>query len=265
MSAAPPGTVYLVGAGPGDPDLLTLRAHRLLRNADAVFHDDLVPLPILDLCRPGARILSVGKRCGLKAITQEQINELLIGAARSEQIVVRLKSGDPLLFGRASEEMAALECARIPYEVVPGVSAVFAAASDLHAPLTDRSAASRLIILTWHRSRLAGHAPLWQGDLPLDATIAVYMPGSDYATLGEFLLDSGLAADTPCLVVSRAGTPQRQSLRTTVDGLRDKQALPAPAIILAGRALEPSKATLPDSAFGECEETSLVDAFGEKA
>jgi uroporphyrin-III C-methyltransferase len=249
MSATSPGTVYLVGAGPGDSDLLTMRAHRLLRSADAVFHDDLVPLSILELCRPGAKITSVGKRCGVKAITQEQIHELLIVAARSGQTVVRLKSGDPLLFGRASEELAALESARVPCEVVPGVSAVFAAASDLRAPLTDRSLASRLIILTWHRSNSAGRAPLWQGAFPLDATIAVYMPGSDYRILAKSLLDSGLAADTPCLVVARAGTPHRQSLRTSVARLRDEQALPAPAILLAGWALQRRDETLPDLVF----------------
>lgn len=265
MSAASPGTVYLVGAGPGDPDLLTMRAHRLLRSADAAFHDDLVPLSILGLCRPGARIASVGKRCGVKAITQEQINEFLIGAARAGEIVIRLKSGDPLLFGRASEELAALERAGVPCEVVPGVSAAFAAASDLRAPLTDRFSASRLILLTWHRCQSAGHEPLWRGDLPLDATIAVYMPGSDYRALGDALLDSGLSADTPCLVVSQAGTPQRESLRTTLVGLRDKQALAAPAILLAGRALERRDPSLPDVALGALNETSLVTAFGEKA
>lgn len=238
MNAAASGTVYLVGAGPGDPELLTLRAHRLLGSAAAVFHDDLVPLSILDLCRPGARIFSVGKRCGMKAITQEQINEMLIGAARSGHAVVRLKSGDPLLCGRASEELTALERAEIPCEVVPGVSAVFAAAADLRAPLTDRSSASKLIILTWHRTETKCGEPLWHGELPVDATLAVYMPGSDYQSPAEALLDSGLSANTPCWVVSRAGTPQCRSLRTTVSGLRDEQALPAPAILLIGRALE---------------------------
>lgn len=237
MSGALPGTVYLVGAGPGDPDLLTLRAHRLLRHADAVFHDDLVPPSILELCAEGVCV-SVGKRCGAKAITQKQINEHLIGAARSGQIVVRLKSGDPMLYGRAAEELAELERARIPCVVVPGVSAVFAAAADLRAPLTDRSLASRLIILTRHRTQSSSSAPLWQGDFPGDATIAVYMPGSDYRALGESLLDCGLAGDTPCLVVSRAGTPQRQSLRITVAELRNRKALPAPAILLAGWAFE---------------------------
>lgn len=244
MNAAASGTVYLVGAGPGDPELLTLRAHRLLRSADAVFHDDLVPLSILDLCRPGARIVSVGKRCGVKAVTQEQINEMLIGAARAGHAVIRLKSGDPLLYGRASEELAALERAEIQCEVVPGVSAVFAAAADLRAPLTDRSSASKLIILTWHRTETKGGAPLWPGELPIDATLAVYMPGSDYESLGEALLDSGLSANTPCRVVSRAGTPHCRSLLTTAGELRDQQALPAPAILLIGWALERGEALL---------------------
>lgn len=238
MSSARPGTVYLVGAGPGDPELLTLRAERLLSSADTIFHDDLVPSPILKMSRPGARIVSVGKRCGAKLVTQEKIHQLLIDAARSGQAVIRLKSGDPLLYARASEELAALESAGIPCEVVPGVSAVFAAAADLRAPLTDRSAASRLVVLTWHRTEAAGPAPLWEGELPADATVAVYMPGSNYRILAEALLDSGFAPATPCLVVSRAGTSQRQSVRTTIAGLGGKDALPAPAIVLAGWALE---------------------------
>jgi uroporphyrin-III C-methyltransferase len=245
MMKATPGTVYLVGAGPGDPDLLTVRAQRLLYSADVVFHDDLVPASILQLSRPGARVVSVGKRCGAKATTQGQINDSLIKTAKSGQAVIRLKSGDPLLYGRASEEMAALGRAGIPFEVVPGVSAVFAAAADMHAPLTDRFSASSLIILTWHRIAGAGMAPLWEGKFPADATIAVYMPGSDYQRLGKALLDSGLAADTPCLVVSRAGTSQRQSLRTTAAALLHQKALPAPAILLAGWALERGQGILP--------------------
>lgn len=258
MSEALSGTVYLVGAGPGDPELLTLRAHRLLRCADAVFHDDLVPLSIVELCRPGTRVVSVGKRCGEKGITQERINELLIEAARSGQAVIRLKSGDPMLYGRAAEELAALERAGIPCEAVPGVSAVFAAASDLRSPLTNRLSASRLIILTWHRSEAADRAPLWRGTLPVDATIAVYMPGSDYTTLGQVLLDSGLSADTPCLVVSRAGTPQCSSLRSTVADIRGQEALPAPAILLAGWALEPRDGSLPTLARGELNESFVL-------
>jgi uroporphyrin-III C-methyltransferase len=237
MTLPTPGKVYLTGAGPGDPELLTVRAHRLLVTADAIFHDDLVPPSILQLCRPGARIVSVGKRCGSRSITQDEINQMLIEAARSGQSVVRLKGGDPLLYGRASEELAALASAAVPCEVVPGVSAVFAAAAAVPVPLTDRLAASRLIVLTGHRTVSATPSPLWEGDLPPDATVAIYMPGSDYRRIGQSLLDSGMPEDTPCIVVSSAQTPQQQSLRTTVVALRDRDPLPPPAVILAGPAL----------------------------
>jgi uroporphyrin-III C-methyltransferase len=261
MTKARPGTVYLVGAGPGDPELLTIRAQRLLGSADVVFHDDLVPSSILELSRPGARVVSVGKRCGAKTISQEQIQDLLIEAARSNQAVIRLKSGDPLLYGRAAEELAALAGAGIPCEVVPGVSALFAAAADLRVALTDRFSASRLIILTGHRT--AGRPPLWPAQFPADATVAVYMPGSDYRTLSEALLHSGLAADTPCLVVSRAGTALRHSLRTTVEGLASEKALPAPAILLVGWALERRDRALPGVASGERDESLLLDASSQ--
>ena len=131
--------VYLVGAGPGDPELLTVKALRLIESADVILHDDLVPQAILDLAATGAEVVNVGKRCGAKAITQEEINELMIAHARAGRSVVRLKSGDPLLFGRAAEEIAALAEAGVPFEVVPGVSAAFAAAAAIGRSLTDRT------------------------------------------------------------------------------------------------------------------------------
>lgn len=246
MRAPEPGTVYLVGAGPGNPDLLTLRAHRLLSTADAVFHDDLVPAGILALCRQDARVVSVGKRCGAKAVTQEQIQELLIAASRAGRSVVRLKSGDPLLYGRASEEIAALAEAGIPCEVVPGVSALFAAAADLHVSLTDRSSASKLIVLTGHRAD--PHAPVWHGDLPQDATVAVYMPGSDYKRIADSLLAAGAPPNVPCAVVSGAGSGQAQSIQTKLGALHHYNPLPAPAVLLAGRALLRVKASTVDEA-----------------
>lgn len=246
MTLPLPGTVYLAGAGPGDPELLTLRAHRLLADADAIFHDDLVPPCILQLCRPDAEIVSVGKRCGSRAITQEQINRLLIAAARAGQSVVRLKCGDPLLFGRATEELTALEQEGVPCEIVPGISAVFAAAADLRVSLTDRSVASRLILLTGHRAASTTASPLWQGDLPLDATIAIYMPGSDHHHIAQSLFDSGLPLDTPCVVVSRAGTQHQRSLRTTLARLTTHDPLPAPTVILVGRAFRLSASKIPE-------------------
>jgi uroporphyrin-III C-methyltransferase len=233
------GTVYLTGAGPGDPDLLTVRAQRLISTADAVFHDDLVPDTILQLCRPNAAIVSVGKRCANKSITQEQINQTLVSAARSGKSVVRLKSGDPMLYGRAAEELAALERERIPCEVIPGVSALFAAAASLRFALTDRLSASRLIVLTAHRAAEQRTMPLWEGAFPQDATIAIYMPGSDYSRLQESLSDSGLPRDMPCLIVSCAGTEWQQSVHTTLAALHSQTPLPAPAILVFSRNYEP--------------------------
>jgi uroporphyrin-III C-methyltransferase len=235
MTVAVPGSVYLTGAGPGDPDLLTVRAHRLLTTADAVYHDDLVPQALLDLCRSDAEVVSVGKRCGNKCVTQDEINRALIRAARSGRSVVRLKSGDPMVYGRASEELAALEREKIPCEVVPGVSALFAAAAGMRVSLTDRLTASRLIVLTAHRAGRETAAPLWKGDLPEDATIAIYMPGSNYPWLAESLLGAGLPRDMPCLVVSRAGTNQQQTLLATVATLQSRPPLPPPAVVLVGR------------------------------
>src|SRR6202012_394865 len=134
MTKAEKGVVYLVGAGPGDPELLTLKALRLLETADVVFHDDLVPDAVLALAGRNALITSVGKRCGRPRITQAGIHALLIESARAGQAVVRLKSGDPLIFGRAGEEIAALRAAGIAFEVVPGVTAAFAAGASLALP-----------------------------------------------------------------------------------------------------------------------------------
>jgi uroporphyrin-III C-methyltransferase len=245
------GTVYLTGAGPGDPDLLTVRAQRLISTADAVFHDDLVPQSILQLCRPDTAIVSVGKRCGKKSITQEHINQALISAARVGKSVVRLKSGDPMLYGRATEELVALEREQIPYEVIPGVSALFAAAASMRVALTDRLSASRLIVLTGHRAA-AGEPPppLWAGVFPQDATIAIYMPGSDYLRLQESLLDSGLPRDTPCLIVSCAGTERQQSLQTSLAVLHCATPLPTPAILIVRSTRAPCSRNLTTTTSG---------------
>jgi uroporphyrin-III C-methyltransferase len=141
MTRAVAGTVYLVGAGPGDPELLTLRALGLLESADVVLHDDLVPEEVLALVHRHALVTSVGKRCGRPRITQTGIHALMVESARAGQSVVRLKSGDPLVFGRAGEEIAALRAAGIEFEVVPGVTAAFAAGAAFQFPLTDRKSA----------------------------------------------------------------------------------------------------------------------------
>src|SRR6266853_538199 len=146
------GKVYLVGAGPGDPELLTLKALRLLRTAQAVLHDDLVAPEILRLISTKAQVHDVGKRCGTKKIRQEEINFLMVELASAGLQVVRLKSGDPLIFGRAGEEIEALRRAGIPYEIVPGVTSAFGAAATAQIPLTHRRASSALVFITAHQA-----------------------------------------------------------------------------------------------------------------
>src|SRR5208282_484880 len=146
------GKVYLVGAGPGDPELLTVKALRLLRTADVVLHDDLVTSEILKLISSTAEVRNVGKRSGSKTIRQEEINFLMVTLAASGRQVLRLKSGDPLIFGRAGEEIAALRRANIEYEIVPGVTSALGAAAAAGIPLTHRQASSTLVLTTGHRA-----------------------------------------------------------------------------------------------------------------
>ncbi len=233
------GTVYLVGAGPGDPELLTLRAASLLSTADVVFYDDLVPDAVLELCGDATERVSVGKRCGSARITQSGIHALMIEAAHSQRSVVRLKSGDPLIFGRAAEELAALAAAGVPVHIVPGVTALFAAGAALQLPLTDRRNASRLILLAGHH---AADKPeggeLWPGTLPADSTVAVYMPGRDLARLAQDLLSAGMPAESPCAAISKAATPQQQVAVSRLRALAELHAGPAPLLVVVGPAVQ---------------------------
>ncbi len=228
------GTAYLVGAGPGDVELLTVKALRLIESADVVLHDDLVPQAILDLAAAGAEVVNVGKRCGLKTITQEEINALMIEHTRAGRSVVRLKSGDPLLFGRAAEEMAALGEAMVPFEIVPGVSAAFAAAAAIGCSLTDRDWASNVILSTGHHAQSHNRAALPALE---DATRVVYMPGRDLTLLAAEWMAEGLPADLPCAVVSRAAQPGQQVVHTTLGALGGTEPAAAPSLLLAGWAV----------------------------
>jgi uroporphyrin-III C-methyltransferase len=252
-AAAQKGTAYLVGAGPGDPDLLTLRAACLLATADVVLHDDLVPDAVVAMCNPHALVTSVGKRCGRPRITQAGIHELMIDSARRGLSVVRLKSGDPMVFGRAAEELNALREAGIPVEVVPGVSAVFAAGAALQLPLTDRRAASRLILVTGHHAADKSaemFEPIWQGTLPEDATLAIYMPGRDLGALARDLRRAGVAEDMPCVAVSCAATPQQHASAATLARFDAIVPGPAPLLVLVGRAMQPMLHGLPVDSTG---------------
>jgi uroporphyrin-III C-methyltransferase len=227
------GRVYLVGAGPGDPDLLTVKALRVIRSADAVLHDDLVPQAILDLASR-AEIINVGKRCGVKRITQDEINGLMVDEARAGRTVVRLKCGDPLIFGRAAEEMDALRGAGVRFEVVPGITSALAAAASIPASLTDRRAASNVIFSTGHHAQSHNEAALPSIE---DATRVVYMPGRDLTLLAEQWLSEGLPADFPCVLVSRAAQPGQEVRHTTLGELHGQTPMEAPSLLLAGWAV----------------------------
>jgi uroporphyrin-III C-methyltransferase len=233
-ASAPEGKVYLVGAGPGDPDLLTVKALRLIQSANVVLHDDLVPKPILDLAPAYAVVVNVGKRCGAKSITQDEINALMIEHACANRIVVRLKSGDPLIFGRAAEEMAALAEAGVLFEVVPGITAALAAAAAIGCSLTDRNSASNVTFSTGHHAQSHNESPLPEIE---DATRVVYMPGRDLSLLAQEWLQQGLPADFPCAVVSHAAQPDQQVHHTTLGALGESEPALAPSLLIAGWAV----------------------------
>jgi len=227
------GKVYFLGAGPGDPELLTRKAWKILQLADVVLHDALVPAEIVGLARAEARIFDAGKRCGKKSITQEEIHEQLVAHARAGQAVVRLQGGDPLVFGRAGEEMAALRAAGIEFEVVPGVTAASAAAASAQISLTNRRLASKLIFLSAHRCK-GEFAADWRSVVTRDATLAIYMPGGNYERIARELLDAGLDGATPCVIVSQASTPRQLILRLDLASLAETPEPPAPAVLLVG-------------------------------
>jgi uroporphyrin-III C-methyltransferase len=227
------GKVYLVGAGPGDPELLTVKACRILGEAQLVLHDDLVNPEILRIAPPSARVQNVGKRCGQPHISQEEINLQMVASAAEGLIVVRLKGGDPLLYGRAGEEMEALREAGIEFEVVPGVTAAFGAAASARIALTDRRLASKLVFLSNHLCT-GKSAILERNSLSDDTTVVVYMPGTDYGALALKLCAAGIDPHTSCLVVSAATTNRQQIHSSTLERLASNPGLPAPALLLVG-------------------------------
>jgi uroporphyrin-III C-methyltransferase len=230
------GQVYLVGAGPGDPELLTVKALRLLRTADAVLHDDLVAPEILKLISPAAQVHNVGKRCGKKTISQEEIDFLMVALADSGLQVVRLKSGDPLIFGRAGEEVEALRKANVAYEIVPGVTSALGAAAGAQIPLTHRRMSSAVVLITAHQAAERESAD-WSKLAGSGATLVIYMPGRNYAEIAAKLKAAGLDDETPSAIISRATTRHQQTYVTTVAGLHRAPQLPAPTLLIVGEVV----------------------------
>jgi len=238
------GKVYLVGAGPGDPELLTLKALRLLQSAEAVLHDDLVAPEILQLIPSSAQIHNVGKRCGKKKILQGEINYLMVALAVSGLRVVRLKGGDPLIFGRAGEEIETLRRHNIPFEIVPGVTSAMGAAAAAQIPLTHRRASSALVLITAHRAsehqaseKDAAEKDAWSKFVASGATLVIYMPGQNYSDIAQRLRTAGLAGETPCAVISRATTKYQRTHRTTVHDLHRSPQLAAPTLLVVGEVV----------------------------
>ena len=228
------GGVALVGAGPGDPDLLTVKALRMIQGGDVILHDDLVPEAILRLASPAALVVNVGKRCGAKTITQDEINALMIEHAREDRNVVRLKSGDPLIFGRAAEEIAALTEAGVAFQVVPGITAAFAAAAAVGCSLTDRNGASNVTFSSGHHAQSHNESRVPEIE---DATRVVYMPGRDLHLLAGEWLERGLPEDFPCAVVSNAGRPEQRVHHATLGKLGELEPGAAPSLLVAGWTL----------------------------
>lgn len=228
------GKVCLVGAGPSEADLLTVRAVRILQSADVVLHDSLVSQQVLNLVTPASRLIHVGKRCGRESHTQEEIHRLLVHSAATAETVVRLKGGDPLIFGRAGEELDVLRTAGIDFEIVPGITCALAAAAAAGISLTDRRYASQVLFTTARHTAERGTVD-GSRMLPREATIVVYMPGNGYHQVAQSLLDAGLDPATPCVIVSRTSQPDEQLRRTDIAGLRSQTALPAPALVIVGR------------------------------
>ena len=233
--ASDPGFVTLVGAGPGDPDLLTIKALRALQDADVVFYDELVSSEILDRIRRDTPRVAVGRRVGRPGIGQDAINKLLIDAAKSSQRVVRLKGGDPLVFGRGGEEIEALRAAGIPYAIVPGITAAVGAAAQFEVPLTFRKEALRIIFLTAHKAYDA-EAVDWSSLTDEKMTIAVYMGMTAAPAVRAGLLAAGRSPQTPVGIFARA---TQADAKAVVGVLNDLPALAAaaengPAILIIG-------------------------------
>jgi uroporphyrin-III C-methyltransferase len=248
-----PGEVWLVGAGPGDPGLLTLRAAEALRRADLVLHDSLPGKAVLRLVRRGATVVDVGKRKGHAPMPQAKINARLVAGARAGQRVVRLKGGDPFVFGRGGEEAAALRAAGIPWRVVPGISAGLAAPAAAGIPLTHRGVSSAVTFVTGHDE--AGGLPGsvdWDALARAGGTIAAFMALSKLDEIALRLLAAGRPASTPVAVVAQASMPGQAVLRTTLGACTldaRRAGLPTPALVVVGEVAGLAASLLPPAAL----------------
>ena len=229
------GTVHLVGAGPGDPDLLTLRAARLVMNAGLIVHDGLVDPAILALARPSARLVSVAKSRSRHTLKQSEINALLVREALAGNDVIRLKGGDPFVFGRGGEEAEACRAAGVPVQVVPGISAALGAAAAAQIPLTHRDAASVVSFVAGQCKGLTEQN--WSGLAGKGRTLVIYMGVATAEAIADKLIADGLAPEMPLAVIENASRPEMRVLRGPIAGLAalvEKHKVKSPALIVIG-------------------------------
>jgi uroporphyrin-III C-methyltransferase len=240
------GEVWLVGAGPGDPELLTLKALKALQRAEVVVHDGLVNPAILDLAPAAARRLSVAKRKSRHSYAQDEINRLLVAFAREGLTVVRLKGGDPFIFGRGGEELQACRAAGITCHVVPGVTAALAASATAGAPLTHRGAAQAVTFVTGHAA--AGGEPDldWTSLAKANQTVVIYMGVSTAAAIAARLMAAGRAGSTPALIVEDASLATERRITTTLAGLSAAaESVTGPGLLIVGEAMALAQSSLP--------------------
>ena len=239
------GTVYLVGAGPGDPDLLTLRAARLLAEAELVIHDGLVDPAVLAMVRPGAELVSVAKSRARHTLPQNEINALLVREARAGRGVIRLKGGDPFVFGRGGEEAEACRAAGVPVEVVPGVTSALGAAAAAQIPLTHREDASIVSFVAGQCKGLAEQD--WAGLAGTGRTLVIYMGVKTAPQIAEKLMADGLAPDVPVAVIENAARANMRVLRGLLAALPDlveRERVKSPALIIIGSVTARDDASL---------------------
>ena len=240
------GEVWLVGAGPGDPDLLTLRAARLVMQARIIVHDGLVDPAILAMAHPAAKLISVAKRRSRHTMPQDEINALLVREALNGQDVVRLKGGDPFIFGRGGEEAEACRAAGVPVEVVPGISAAMGAAAAAQLPLTHRASASAVTFVTGQCKGLSEQD--WTGLAGKGRTLVIYMGLATAEAIADKLIADGLSPEMPVAVIENATRPEMRVLRAPVAGLAalvETHRVKSPALIVIGAvAAEPQSAEL---------------------
>jgi uroporphyrin-III C-methyltransferase len=233
------GKVYLVGAGPGDPDLLTLKAARLLERADVIIHDGLVSQAILDLASPSARRISVAKKRSLHSVSQNQINQILISEAGKGYLVVRLKGGDPFIFGRGGEEADDCIAAGVDVEVVPGISAALGCAAQARMPLTHRDAASVVSFVAGQCKGLSDQN--WSGLAGKGRTLVIYMGVANAEAIVEKLIADGAAPDLPVAVLENGTRDNFRALRTLLTDLGDlvqREKVQSPALLIVGEVAQ---------------------------